>query len=67
MLEHTIKSLRTGKHVLCEKPMALTTKECEKMIKAAEDANRRLFVVKQNRFNPPVMALKNSNFGKQAW
>lgn len=56
--EHSIKSLLSGKHVLCEKPMALSVKKCEAMIKAAEDSNKRLFVVKQNRFNPPVVALK---------
>ena len=55
---HSIMALRAGKHVLCEKPMALSVKDCEKMIKEAEDANRRLFVVKQNRFNPPILALK---------
>ncbi|NIO17467.1 MAG: Gfo/Idh/MocA family oxidoreductase [Deltaproteobacteria bacterium] len=56
--EHTIESLRSGKHVLCEKPMALTARDCEKMIKEAEESNRKLFVVKQNRYNPPVQILK---------
>jgi len=57
---HSIKAFRAGKHVLCEKPMALSVRDCEKMIKEAEDANRRLFVVKQNRFNPPIVALKKA-------
>ncbi|HVS95280.1 MAG TPA: Gfo/Idh/MocA family oxidoreductase [Puia sp.] len=56
--EHTIKALRAGFHVLCEKPMALTVQDCGEMINAAERANRRLFIVKQNRFNPPVAAVK---------
>lgn len=56
--EHTILSLKAGKHVLCEKPMAISVYDCGEMIKAAENANRRLFVVKQNRFNPPVKAVK---------
>ena len=56
--EHTIKALNAGAHVLCEKPMAITTQDCGRMIQAAERANRRLFVVKQNRFNPPVAAVK---------
>jgi predicted dehydrogenase len=56
--EHTIKALKSGKHVLVEKPMALSVRECESMIKASEDSNNRLFVVKQNRFNPPIQALK---------
>jgi UDP-N-acetyl-2-amino-2-deoxyglucuronate dehydrogenase len=56
--EHSIQALKAGKHVLCEKPMALSVKDCSEMIHAAERANRRLFIVKQNRFNPPVMAVK---------
>ncbi|MCJ8166396.1 Gfo/Idh/MocA family oxidoreductase [Pontibacter sp. E15-1] len=56
--KHTILSLRAGKHVLCEKPMAISVFDCGEMIKAAENANRRLFIVKQNRFNPPVKAVK---------
>jgi UDP-N-acetyl-2-amino-2-deoxyglucuronate dehydrogenase len=55
---HTIQSLKAGFHVLCEKPMALTVQDCGEMINAAEKANRRLFIVKQNRFNPPVAAVK---------
>lgn len=57
--EHAIAALKAGKHVLVEKPMALSVRDCEKMIKASEDVNRRLFVVKQNRFNPPVQVLKS--------
>lgn len=56
--EHSIKAFQSGFHVLCEKPMALTVQDCGEMINAAERANRRLFVVKQNRFNPPVAAVK---------
>jgi predicted dehydrogenase len=56
--EHTIMALRAGAHVLCEKPMAIDVNDCGEMIKEAEKANRRLFIVKQNRFNPPVAAVK---------
>lgn len=55
---HTIESLKKGYHVLCEKPMAINVYDCGEMIKAAEKANKRLFIVKQNRFNPPVAAVK---------
>lgn len=55
---HSIMALKKGVHVLCEKPMALSVHDCGEMIKAAERANRRLFIVKQNRFNPPVEAIK---------
>ncbi|MEO7531028.1 MAG: Gfo/Idh/MocA family oxidoreductase, partial [Sediminibacterium sp.] len=43
-----------------EKPMALTTSDCEKMINAAADAGKQLFTVVQNRFNPPVLAVKKA-------
>ena len=56
--EHTIRAVRAGYHVLCEKPMALSVADCGRMITEAEKANKRLFVVKQNRFNPPVAAMK---------
>ena len=56
--EHSIDCLRAGVHVICEKPMALTVGDCTKMIKASEEAGKKLFIVKQNRFNPPVAALK---------
>jgi predicted dehydrogenase len=56
--EHSIKSLKAGIHVLCEKPMALTVRDCGEMIKTAEKAKKKLFVVKQNRYNPPVEAVK---------
>jgi UDP-N-acetyl-2-amino-2-deoxyglucuronate dehydrogenase len=55
---HSIAALKSGFHVLCEKPMALSVHDCGEMIKEAERANRRLFIVKQNRFNPPVAAVK---------
>ncbi|MDC8830480.1 Gfo/Idh/MocA family protein [Alteromonas gilva] len=56
--EHTILALNKGFHVLCEKPMAISVHDCGRMINAAEKANRRLFIVKQNRFNPAVAEIK---------
>ncbi len=56
--EHSIQSLNSAKHVLVEKPMALKSIDCENMIHAALKMNKQLFVVKQNRYNPPVVALK---------
>ncbi|MFW5757857.1 MAG: Gfo/Idh/MocA family protein [Bacteroidota bacterium] len=58
--EHTIAALRHGYHVLCEKPMAISVEDCGRMITEAERANRRLFIVKQNRFNPPIEAIKKA-------
>jgi predicted dehydrogenase len=56
--QHSIQSLKSGFHVICEKPLALTIEDCGEMIIAAEKNNRRLFAIKQNRFNPPVQAVK---------
>ena len=55
---HSIQALKAGFHVLCEKPMAITVEDCGDMIQAAERANKRLFAIKQNRYNPPVAAVK---------
>jgi UDP-N-acetyl-2-amino-2-deoxyglucuronate dehydrogenase len=55
---HTLKALEKNKHVLCEKPMATSKKDCQLMIDAAAKMKKHLFIVKQNRFNPPVAALK---------
>ena len=57
--QHVIKSLNAGFHVLCEKPMAISSSDCEEMIMTAERVNKRLFIVKQNRFNPAVEAVKH--------
>lgn len=57
---HTIKALRAGFHVLCEKPMAITATDCKEMIAEAKKANKSLFAIKQNRFNPPVVAVKEA-------
>jgi predicted dehydrogenase len=56
--QHTILALRAGCHVVCEKPMATSVLDCHQMINEAEKANKRLFIVKQNRFNPPVAEVK---------
>jgi len=55
---HSIVSLLAGCHVLCEKPMAIRSQDCKDMIEAANKSDRKLFIVKQNRFNPPVAAVK---------
>jgi predicted dehydrogenase len=48
--EYTIRGLQAGKHVLCEKPMANTPAECQKMIDAARAANRKLMVAYRCRY-----------------
>ncbi|MGD0993282.1 MAG: Gfo/Idh/MocA family oxidoreductase [Gemmatimonadales bacterium] len=66
--EHVIAVAPYGKHIVVEKPMALTLDSAEAMIVACDHANVRLFVVKQNRHNLPVVklreALEKGRFGK---
>jgi predicted dehydrogenase len=57
--EHSINSLNAGYHVICEKPLAINVHDCGEMIKVSERVNKQLFVVKQNRYNPPIIAVKN--------
>lgn len=65
---HAIAMSRYHKHILVEKPMALTLEDADAMIHACDSAGVRLFVVKQNRFNVPVQklreALEAGRFGK---
>lgn len=49
-----------GKHVITEKPMAITLGQADDLVKACDDAGVYLFVVKQNRLNPPIQLLKRA-------
>lgn len=53
-----VKALRTGHHVVIEKPMALTRADAERVISTSLDCNRRVFCVMQNRYSPPSVWLK---------
>ncbi len=50
--EFTIKALEAGKHVLCEKPMAISIAECERMIDTADRQNRRLMIAYRLHYEP---------------
>jgi predicted dehydrogenase len=50
--EYTIRAAQAGKHVLCEKPMAVSARECEQMIAASAKAGRLLAVAYRLRFEP---------------
>ncbi len=56
--EMTNTFLMAGKHVLCEKPMALTVEECESMIKTEKKSNARLMVGQVSRFAPAFAKAK---------
>lgn len=66
--EHVIALAPYGKHIIVEKPMALTLDDADAMIRACDRHSVRLFVVKQNRFNVPVVKLREAltagRFGK---
>lgn len=67
--QHTIDIVKKyNKHIVCEKPMALTLKDADRMIRICTKINAKLFVVKQNRYNLPVIklreAMEEGRFGK---
>jgi UDP-N-acetyl-2-amino-2-deoxyglucuronate dehydrogenase len=56
--EHSILGLEAGKHIVCEKPMALHRKDCEAVIYKSLQMHKQVFCVMQNRFSPPSEWLK---------
>ena len=53
-----VRALETGHHVVIEKPMALNTKDAEKVLVTAEKYGRKVFCVMQNRYSPPSVWIK---------
>jgi phthalate 4,5-cis-dihydrodiol dehydrogenase len=58
--EATLRSLAAGKHVLLEKPMAMTTVECDAMLSAAREAGLRLMVAHSQQFFPVNLAARDA-------
>lgn len=54
----TVDALEAGKHVIVEKPIALSLADADRMIAAAQATGRKLCVVLQNRYNPPMQDLR---------
>ena len=50
--EYTMRALKAGKHVLCEKPMATTVADAEAMVDAAKAANRKLMIAYRCHYEP---------------
>jgi UDP-N-acetyl-2-amino-2-deoxyglucuronate dehydrogenase len=57
---HGIAAAQAGKHVVTEKPMSLSLRQADDLVRACDDAGVQLFVVKQNRLNPPIQLLKRA-------
>jgi UDP-N-acetyl-2-amino-2-deoxyglucuronate dehydrogenase len=55
-----IESALAGKHVVSEKPMAISLEGADSLIEACAQSGVRLFVVKQNRLNPAIQLLKRA-------
>jgi len=53
-----IRGMETGHHVVIEKPMALNTEEAGKILTAAEQYDKKVFCVMQNRYSPPSVWIK---------
>jgi len=66
--QHGIIAARHGRHVLTEKPMAISLEAADQLVHACDAAAVHLFVVKQNRLNAPVQLVKRAvdkgRFGK---
>ncbi len=57
--EYTIRAAKAGKHVLCEKPMAISSAECQTMIDACKKANVKLMIAYRVHYDPIWMRVKD--------
>jgi len=63
--EYTVRAARAGLHVLCEKPMAVTSRECEEMIRATREAKVKLMIAYRLHFERANLeAVKHARSGK---
>jgi UDP-N-acetyl-2-amino-2-deoxyglucuronate dehydrogenase len=56
---HSLEALEARKHIVIEKPMALSKADAEKVIFKALQVHRQVFAVMQNRYSPPSVWIKN--------
>ncbi len=57
---YAIQVANAGKHVIVEKPMALTVEDCDKVIKACDDNKVKCCVISQSRFDKTTQAIKKA-------
>jgi len=55
--EHVITALERGKHVICEKPIALSLDDCDRIIEAAEK-NRLILLMHSKAMDPPIVKMR---------
>ena len=58
--QHGVRAAQAGRHVLTEKPMAISLAGADDLVRACDAAAVHLFVVKQNRLNPAIQLLKRA-------
>ncbi len=58
--QHGIAAAKAGRHVISEKPMGISLAAADALVQACDDNGVHLFVVKQNRLNPPIQLLKRA-------
>ena len=58
--QHGILAARASRHVISEKPMGISLAAADALVQACDDNHVHLFVVKQNRLNPPIQLLKRA-------
>ena len=66
--EYSIKLMRAGLNVLCEKPMALNAEDCDRMMACAKETGKRLMIAQCSRFGKDMIIMKKfieeGSFGK---
>ena len=58
--QHGVAAARAGRHVLTEKPMAISLAAADELVQTCDTAGVHLFVVKQNRLNPAIQLLRRA-------
>ncbi len=65
--EYTVRAAKAGKHVLCEKPMAISSAECRQMIDACRQAGKKLMIAYRVHYDPlwiqAIQMIKSPDFG----
>lgn len=57
--EQVIKAAEAGKHILCEKPMAMNVAQCQRMIQRCKEKNVKLMIAYYRRFYPHIKRMRN--------